>query len=76
MNKPVQIHDVPDEAVAVLRARAGVEGMSLPAYLRRMVVNAAAQPTVAEILAEVAKRPAARLAINDIVEATHTGRGD
>lgn len=52
----IHVRDVPADALEVMRTRAEAEGMSLTAYLRRMVVEAAAQPTVAEVLARVAKR--------------------
>jgi plasmid stability protein len=74
--KPIQIRDVPSDAIAVMRARAAAEGMSLTAYLRRMVIEAAAQPTVAEVLARAARRPSADLTMADIVEATRAGRGE
>ena len=34
MPKAVQIRDVPDDTVAVMRARAAAEGMSMSEYLR------------------------------------------
>lgn len=74
--KPVQIRDVPVDALDVMRTRAAAEGMSLAAYLRRMVVEAAAQPTVAEVLARAARRPAGGLTMADIVAATRAGRGE
>jgi antitoxin FitA len=74
--KPIQIRDVPVDAIEVMRVRAAAEGLSLTAYLRRMVVEAAAQPTVAEVLARAAQRPAAGLTMADIVAATRAGRGE
>jgi hypothetical protein len=74
--KPIQIRDVPIDALDVMRMRAAAEGMSLAAYLRRMVIEAAAQPTVAEVLARAAQRPAAGLSMADIVAATRAGRGE
>ncbi|TDD71956.1 hypothetical protein E1262_04305 [Jiangella aurantiaca] len=74
--KPIQIRDVPVDALDVMRMRAAAEGMSLAAYLRRMVIEAAAQPTVAEVLARAAQRPAAGLTMADIVAATRAGRGE
>lgn len=73
---PVQIRDVPEDALNVMRVRAASEGLSLSAYLRRMVVEAAAQPTVAEVLARAAERPAAGLTMADIVAATRAGRSE
>lgn len=74
--KPIQIRDVPVDALDVMRVRAAAEGMSLAAYLRRMVIEAAAQPTVAEVLARAAQRPAAGLTMADLVAATRAGRGE
>lgn len=74
--KPVQIRDVPVDALDVMRTRAAAEGMSLAAYLRRMVVEAAAQPTVAEVLARAARRTDGGLTMADIVAATRAGRGE
>jgi hypothetical protein len=47
--------------------------MSLQAYLRRMVIEAAASPTVAEVLARSARRSAGA-SMADIVAATREGR--
>jgi hypothetical protein len=74
--KPIQIRDVPVDALDVMRVRAAAEGMSLTAYLRRMVIEAAARPTVAEVLARAAQRPAAGLSMADFVAATRAGRGE
>lgn len=73
MTKAVQIRDIPDDSLDVIRARAAVEGMSLQAYLRRMVIEAAASPTVAEVLARSARRSAG-VSMADIVAATREGR--
>ena len=50
MPKAVQIRDVPDDAIAVLRARAATAGMSMSEYLRSELISLAARPTVAEVL--------------------------
>jgi plasmid stability protein len=71
--RAVQIRDIPDDSLDVLRVRAAAEGLSLQAYLRRMVVEAAATPTVAEVLARAARRSAG-VTMADIVEATRAGR--
>lgn len=69
----LQIRDVPDDSVDIMRARAAAEGMSLTAYLRRLVIEAAAQPTVAEVLARASRRSAG-VSMADIVAATRAGR--
>lgn len=74
--KPIQIRDVPGDAVAVMRARAAAEGLSLTAYLRRMIVEEAARPTVAEVLARAAKRPDPGLTMAEVVEAARAARGE
>lgn len=73
MSRAVQIRDIPDDSLDVIRTRAAAEGMSLQAYLRRMVVEAAASPTVAEVLARSARRSAG-VSMADIVAATREGR--
>ncbi|RRS00749.1 FitA-like ribbon-helix-helix domain-containing protein [Glycomyces terrestris] len=73
MTKAVQIRDIPDESLDVIRVRAAAEGMSLQAYLRRMVVEAAASPTVAEVLARASRRTSG-VSMADIVAATREGR--
>jgi hypothetical protein len=50
--------------------------MSLAAYLRRMVIEAAAQPTVAEVFVRAAQRPAAGLTTAEIVAAVRAGRDE
>ncbi|MPZ60179.1 MAG: hypothetical protein GEU93_02550 [Propionibacteriales bacterium] len=74
--KPIQIRDVPVDALNVMRMRAAAEGMSLTAYLRRMIIEAASRPTVAEVLERAAQRPAAGLTMEDYVAATRAGRGE
>jgi plasmid stability protein len=74
--KPIQIREVPEEAIDVMRARAAAEGLSLTAYLRRLIIESAAQPTVAEVLARAARREPAGLTMADIVAASRAGRGE
>ena len=69
----LQIRDVPDDALDVIRARAAAEGMSLTAYLRRLVIETAAQPTVAEVLARTSRRSAG-LTMAELVAVTRAGR--
>ena len=56
MPKAVQIRDVPDETVAVLRSRAAAAGMSMSEYLRSALIAMAGKPTVAEVLARARAR--------------------
>lgn len=73
MGKSVQIRDIPEDSLDVMRTRAAAEGMSLQAYLRRMVIESAASPTVAEVLARASRRSAG-VSMADIVAATREGR--
>lgn len=46
----VQIRDVPDDTLNVLRQRADAEGRSLAGYLRDLLVAEASSPTLAEAI--------------------------
>ena len=48
--KNIQIRNVPNRTHAILRRRAEAAGMSLQEYLLSMVNEAAAKPTVEEVL--------------------------
>lgn len=56
MPKAVQIRDVPDDAIAVLRARAAAAGMSMSEYLRGELIKLAGRPTVEEVLSRARRR--------------------
>jgi plasmid stability protein len=56
MPKAVQIRDVPDDAIAVLRARAAAAGMSMSEYLRSELIRMASRPTQAELFERVERR--------------------
>lgn len=56
MPKAVQVRDVPDDTIAVLRARAATAGMSMSEYLRGELIAMTARPTVAEVLARARAR--------------------
>jgi plasmid stability protein len=49
----VQVRNLDDAAYAVLKQRAAVSGRSLQEYLRVLLEQQAAEPTVAEALARV-----------------------
>jgi plasmid stability protein len=53
----VQIRDVPDEALAVLKRRASASGVSLSQYLREMLSRMASRPTIDELQAEIQREP-------------------
>ena len=50
----IQIRDVPDETERTLKARAEREGKSLTAYLRDLLNEEAATPTLDEVMAKIA----------------------
>ena len=54
----VTVRDVPDGVRDELAARAAHAGQSLQEYLRGMLVNAAAKPTVDDVLARARTRVA------------------
>ena len=56
MPKAVQIRDVPDKTVAVLRSRAAAEGMSMSEYLRSELIRLASRPTQDELFARIESR--------------------
>ena len=56
MPKAVQIRDMPDDAVTVLKARAAAAGMSMSEYLRGELIRLAGRPTVDEVLARARRR--------------------
>lgn len=64
----IQIRSVPEKTHTVLRRRAREAGMSLQEYLLGMVNEAAARPTVAEVLQRAEKRSVGRFRLQDAVE--------
>lgn len=58
----VTIRDVPDTVRGELAARAALAGQSLQEYLRSLLVNAAAKPTVEEVL----NRARARVSVTGV----------
>ena len=75
MGKPLQIRDVPDEILDVLRGRAEREGMSLSAYALRLLRREAERPTMKEVLDRAASRGGGvRLTGEEIVEIIHADR--
>jgi len=73
----ITVRDVPDEVRDELAARAARAGKSLQEYLRGMLVDAAARPTVAEVIARARARvdtTAVRLDAAAILAARDAGR--
>ncbi|MEV0344150.1 hypothetical protein AB0H88_00185 [Nonomuraea sp. NPDC050680] len=50
----IQIRDVPDATEQTLKTRAEHEGKSLAAYVRDLLNEAAATPTLDEVMAKIA----------------------
>jgi plasmid stability protein len=55
----ITIRDVPNEARDELAARAAREGKSLQEYLRGLLLETVAKPSVADVLARARRRVAA-----------------
>lgn len=56
MSVAITVRDVPDEVRDELAARAARAGKSLQEYLRGMLVEAAARPPVADVIARARER--------------------
>ena len=56
MPKAVQIRDMPDDSLVVLRSRAAAAGMSMSEYLRAELIRMASRPTQAELFARIERR--------------------
>lgn len=59
MSVAVTVRDVPDEVRDELAARAARAGKSLQEYVRAMLIDAAARPPVADVIARARARVAA-----------------
>lgn len=60
----IQIRNVPDDLHRRLKSRAATAGMSLSDYLLSQIREAAERPTIEELRARLASRPAVKLSIN------------
>ena len=71
----VQIRDVPDDARQTLKARAAARGESFNEFLRKLLIEEAARPTVREVL-ERARSRSERSAVSsvDVIRADRDGR--
>jgi len=73
MAKPLQIREVPEDLLRVLRVRAAEEGMPLSGYVLRVLQEHAAQPTVRDVI----NRPRTgwtRATRQDVLTAVREGR--
>jgi plasmid stability protein len=69
----LQIREVPDHVLLVLKSRAEREGQSLAAYALRVLTQHVSRPTVAEVMARP-RRGDGRLDADDVLRAVHEGR--
>ena len=65
--KNIQIRNVPEKTHSVLRRRAAAAGVSLQEYLLSMINDAAAKPSVEEVLKRVESRSGAALSMGEVV---------
>ena len=72
--KNIQIRNVPERTHSVLRRRAAASGMSLQEYLLSMVNDAAAKPSVEEVLQRVERRSGAAISMKEVVAALRQDR--
>ena len=47
MPKTIQVRDIDDSVYVALRQHAAEAGFTVPEYVRRLIINAAARPTLA-----------------------------
>ncbi|WP_372698191.1 hypothetical protein [Arthrobacter sp. JSM 101049] len=56
MGSLLQIRNVPDDELRVLKARAAEQGESLNTYLLKLIAREVARPTAAQVLERAARR--------------------
>jgi plasmid stability protein len=62
----VQVRDMPEDVVATLKARAETRGQSLAAYLRDLLTDEAARPSIDEVMTNIAARTPVDYTVDDI----------
>jgi len=70
----LQVRDVPADVLAKLRERAAAQGMSLSHYVRDLLSQDAAQPTISEVVDQIAERAPVDVSDEEILDAIHEGR--
>jgi antitoxin FitA len=70
----LQVRDMPESVVAKLRARAAEEGISLSAYVRRLLTNDARQETISEVIERISNRAPVEVSDEEIVSAIRDGQ--
>lgn len=69
MSKMIQVRNVPDDVHRTLKMRAAAAGMSLSDFVKRDLEAAAAQPTLEEIDARVARRGPSKVRAATVISA-------
>jgi len=70
----LQVRDIPEWAVAKLRARAAEEGISLSAYVRRLLTDDARQESISEVIERIGGRAPVDVTDEEIASAIRDGR--
>lgn len=70
----VQVRDVSDATHRVIKRRAVAAGQSLQEYLRTLLDDHAATPTVAEVMERVGHRSGSSVSIDDVVTGLRADR--
>jgi antitoxin FitA len=70
----LQVRDIPESVVAKLRARAAEEGISLSAYVRRLLTNDASQETISEVIERISSRAPVEVSDDEIVSTIRDGQ--
>lgn len=70
----VQVRDIPKDVVARLKTRAEQRGQSLAAYLRDLLTQEAAQPSIDEVMATIARRTPIEYDSDDLRALIEDGR--
>ena len=70
----LQVRDIPESVVAKLRARAAEEGISLSAYVRRLLTSDARQETISEVIERISNRAPVEVSDEEIVSAIRDGQ--
>lgn len=70
----VQVRDLPEEVVLTLKARAESRGQSLAAYLRDLLTQEAAMPSIEDVMADISAREPVRYTIDDLRSFAQDGR--
>lgn len=73
-NTILQVRDMPADVLAKLRERAAAQGMSLSQYVRDLLSQDAAQPTISEVVDQIAARAPVNVSDEEILDAIHEDR--